>query len=181
MKQEILKLKKGTKGITLVALVVTIVVLLILAGITISTLFGDNGIITAARKAAEETKAGENDTDSKLGGLGDSINDILNGISIVEPKNIEDWEYELDKATNTIAIKKYKGRDTEVVIPNYIGGVKVKSVGMGLDTKTSKYANLWDSSICTSNNTPYAIRLFSRNYNKSYHIRRNRRNKRILF
>ncbi len=44
------------KGITLIALVITIIVLLILAGVTISTLTGDNGIITRASQAAEETE-----------------------------------------------------------------------------------------------------------------------------
>ncbi len=39
------------KGITLIALVVTIIVLLILSGITINTLFSDNGIISQAQKA----------------------------------------------------------------------------------------------------------------------------------
>ena len=38
------------KGITLVALVVTIVVLLILAGISITALFGDNGLIKRAQE-----------------------------------------------------------------------------------------------------------------------------------
>ena len=47
------------KGITLVALVVTIVVLLILAGISITALFGDNGIIARAKIAAEKTKEAE--------------------------------------------------------------------------------------------------------------------------
>lgn len=42
---------KNQKGITLVALVVTIVVLLILAGVTIAMLTGDNGIITNAKNA----------------------------------------------------------------------------------------------------------------------------------
>ena len=37
---------KRTKGITLIALVITIVVILILAGVTIATLTGDNRIIT---------------------------------------------------------------------------------------------------------------------------------------
>lgn len=45
-----------TKGITLVALVVTTIVLLILAGVTISTVFSDNGIITKAKYAAFATK-----------------------------------------------------------------------------------------------------------------------------
>ena len=42
---------KGQKGITLVALVVTIIVLIILAGISISLILGDNGIITKAKEA----------------------------------------------------------------------------------------------------------------------------------
>ena len=46
---------KKEKGITLIALVVTIVVLLILAGTSISMLKGDNGIITQAQKAKSST------------------------------------------------------------------------------------------------------------------------------
>ena len=45
-----------TKGITLIALVITIIVLLILAGVSISMLTGDNGILTQAEKAKEETE-----------------------------------------------------------------------------------------------------------------------------
>ena len=43
---------KSTSGITLIALVVTIIVLLILAGISIAMLTGDNGVITNAAKSA---------------------------------------------------------------------------------------------------------------------------------
>ena len=50
---------KRNKGITLIALVVTIIVLLILAGVTIALLTGDNGIITQANKAKENTEIGE--------------------------------------------------------------------------------------------------------------------------
>ena len=46
---------KEKKGITLIALIVTIVVLIILAGITISAIMGNNGIITKAQYAANET------------------------------------------------------------------------------------------------------------------------------
>jgi len=44
------------KGITLIALVVTIVVLLILAGVSINLVIGDNGIITRAKQAASATE-----------------------------------------------------------------------------------------------------------------------------
>ena len=42
---------KNNKGITLIALVITIIVLLILAGITIAMLTGENGLLTNANKA----------------------------------------------------------------------------------------------------------------------------------
>ena len=47
---------KEIKGITLVALVITIVVLLILAGVSINTVLGDDGIIKKAKEAAAATK-----------------------------------------------------------------------------------------------------------------------------
>ena len=50
---------KEMKGITLVALVVTIVVLLILAGVSINAVLGDNGIIKKANQAASITKEAE--------------------------------------------------------------------------------------------------------------------------
>ena len=57
MKKHVQKSKiKNQKGITLLALVITIIVLLILAGITISAITGDNGIIGNAGRAKEETE-----------------------------------------------------------------------------------------------------------------------------
>ena len=50
------ELKYGKKGITLISLVVTIIVLLILAGVTIATLTGDNGILTRATEAKNKTE-----------------------------------------------------------------------------------------------------------------------------
>ncbi len=47
---------KRNKGITLLALVITIIILLILAGITISAITGDNGIIGNASRAKEQTE-----------------------------------------------------------------------------------------------------------------------------
>ena len=48
------KIFKSTKGITLIALVVTIIVLLILAGVSIAMLTGNNGILTQGKRAKEE-------------------------------------------------------------------------------------------------------------------------------
>ena len=48
--------KKNARGITLIALVITIIVLLILAGVTINSLSGENGIITKSKEAKIKTE-----------------------------------------------------------------------------------------------------------------------------
>ncbi len=53
------KKKEANKGITLIALVITIIVLLILAGVSIATLMGDNGILTKTNDAKIGTTVGE--------------------------------------------------------------------------------------------------------------------------
>lgn len=50
---------KNNKGITLIALVVTIIVLLILAGVSIAMLTGDNGILTQSKTAKTDTEKAE--------------------------------------------------------------------------------------------------------------------------
>ncbi len=54
------------KGITLIALVITIIILLILASVTIATLTGENGIITKAMEAKQKTEEAQIDEQLKL-------------------------------------------------------------------------------------------------------------------
>lgn len=49
---------KGQRGITLIALVITIIVLLILAGVSIAMLTGQNGILTNSTKAKAQNELG---------------------------------------------------------------------------------------------------------------------------
>ena len=49
-------MKKDVKGITLIALVIAIIVLLILAAVSIAMLTGENGLLQKATKAKEENK-----------------------------------------------------------------------------------------------------------------------------
>lgn len=56
MKKNFEKIKKNTKGITLVALVVTIIILLLLAGITISALTANNGLINKTKISKVKTE-----------------------------------------------------------------------------------------------------------------------------
>ena len=69
-KEKISNMKRDSKGITLIALVITIIVLLILAGVTIATLTGDNGILTRATDASEQTKLADEKEKIELSAVG---------------------------------------------------------------------------------------------------------------
>ena len=70
---------KKNKGITLVALVVTIVVLLILAGVSINLVLGDNGIIAKAKEAQRKSaEASQNDLKG-MNGLVSEMEGVLAG------------------------------------------------------------------------------------------------------
>ena len=68
------------KGVTLISLVVSIVVLLILAGITIGTIFNDNGIIKKAQEAANATEEATKNDQAEINGLLNEMDSIINGI-----------------------------------------------------------------------------------------------------
>ena len=67
------------KGITLIALVITIIILLILAGITIRLITGDNGIIAQATRAKEETEKAQANEESVLENYEQYIEGSTNG------------------------------------------------------------------------------------------------------
>ena len=70
---------KGNKGITLIALVITIIVLLILAGVTIAALSGDNGILRRATEAKEQTNQKNDEETEKIGGYESTIDQYVDG------------------------------------------------------------------------------------------------------
>ena len=70
------------KGITLIALVITVIVLLILAGVSIAMLTGENGILNQAKKAKEETEIASEEEKVKLATSGALLQD--NGKSIIQ-------------------------------------------------------------------------------------------------
>ena len=80
-----MKRLKETKGITLVVLVVTIVILLILAGITINQLTGENGLFTRAKEASEKTT---------IRSAEEEINIVLN-------------EWQIEKATGSLTLEEF--------------------------------------------------------------------------
>lgn len=62
-------MKKQNKGITLVSLVVTIIILIILAGVSINAILGENGIITIAKQAKENMQKVQTDEQGQLNEL----------------------------------------------------------------------------------------------------------------
>ena len=73
------KLKKQVKGITLIALVVTIIVLLILAGIALNLTIGQNGIFSRAQTAANTWRNAETNEQLAMGELEGWMDGYMNG------------------------------------------------------------------------------------------------------
>ena len=71
--------RKKERGITLIALVITIIVLLILAGISIAMLSGDNGILNRAVQAKEATRGGEVQETVRLAATNNAGVDYIGG------------------------------------------------------------------------------------------------------
>ncbi len=104
-KKKFLKKEKSTiRGITLIALVITIIILLILAGISIMILTGKNGILEQATKAQEENRYKKAEEKVKLAVMGsyDTSNELdtihlknnLNNIDGIDPK-VEEISFNL--------------------------------------------------------------------------------------
>ena len=79
---------KKEKGITLIALVITIIVLLILAGITIASLSGENGILTRAQEARNKTIEAQEQEEQTLKEMEDYMDEVLEGEEPIEPTDI---------------------------------------------------------------------------------------------
>ena len=76
------KIKNDMKGITLIALVITIIVLLILAGVSIATLTGQNGILTQSQNAKEQTENSNNWEQVKLAVTAGKLENITKGTDL---------------------------------------------------------------------------------------------------
>ena len=101
------KLKCQIKGITLIALVVTIIVLLILAGVAINLTIGDNGIFKRAEKARDIWEIAQSDEQSEMDKAADFIERYENENRPLNSLNGEE-------TSNSIVYDKYGNK---VVVP----------------------------------------------------------------
>ena len=130
------KFLKETKGITLIALVLTIIILLILVGVTIATLTGDNGILSQAQNASEVTEIAQVEEGLQL-----EYSNVLIG-KHAGNENISD-----ENAILADAISNYNTRypEREPIIKENVGGeltiskvtLDSNSLQIGLDTTNS--------------------------------------------
>ena len=81
--------KKSTSGITLIALVITIIILLILAGVSISMVIGENGIATKAKEAKLRTEEAEKNEKKDLIKLENELEKIDEDERIIDFEKIK--------------------------------------------------------------------------------------------
>ena len=129
---------KQEKGITLIALVVTIVVLLILAGVSVNALFGNSGIIEKAKEAQSKMdKATENDQ-KQIGELTNWLDNQVNGTT-----GSDDNQTTLPKISTlvgTVVDKNTKAEDAygnKITIPK---GFKVLAKGTSTESASYTYS-----------------------------------------
>ena len=75
------KLLKENKAITLIALVITIIVLLIIAAVTLNLVLGENGLFSKAKQAKEDYKTAEENEELKMAQLYNQMNEYISGNS----------------------------------------------------------------------------------------------------
>lgn len=68
---------KKNQAITVIALIITVIVILILAGISISMISGDNGILTKSKLAKEQSNIGQFDEQTKLDGIDNQMSSMV--------------------------------------------------------------------------------------------------------
>jgi type II secretory pathway pseudopilin PulG len=68
---------KQQKGITLITLVITIVILIILAGVAISLTLSDNGLFSQAKKARDDYKVATNEETDGMANVLGAVNELL--------------------------------------------------------------------------------------------------------
>ena len=138
MKQKFKKMAKERRGVTLIALVITIIVLLILAGVTIAMLTGDNGIISKAMQAKNKTEEARKTEEAGL----KKIENYINGKSAEAGVVIQDLKSIKSDGTEgeVIGEKVSDGAEGVVPVPNgfyYVGGT-VKSGAVISDNLADK-------------------------------------------
>lgn len=102
---------KKERGITLIALVVTIITLIVLAGVSINLVFGENGVVVKAKKSKEE---------QKIATAKEKIELEISGAIIEKKGDMKPEDLILIDNKNGIKIKKVEGTNNIEVLDNKV-------------------------------------------------------------
>ena len=132
-------MKTQNKGITLITLVIAIVILLILAGISIASLVGENGLLTKARTSREKYEKATYQETINLVLIDENLNRMDKDISTDEfLKNVKE-ELEKDKIFDGSEMKIEQEDDKEKLIiktkEDYIFVIEDGETGNGSESK----------------------------------------------
>ena len=124
----------NNNGITLIALVITIIVLLILAGVTIASLTGENGLLERASRAKDETEVAQEKEQLDIATIGSYGQDgtidlelLAGNLSKIAGLTNESGEGITSSTTITLPYKvKYTGTGNEYTIDGQGNATKVK-------------------------------------------------------
>ena len=133
-------MKNKERGITLVALVVTIIILLILAGVTLGIVFGNTGLFERTKKAAEIYQKKENEEEELIKNLEKDI-DVYKGDNLVFTQEPTEWTKE--KVTVTIE-NKLQWCKLEYLKDEETGEWEEYTDKIEVDTNKKIYARLVD-------------------------------------
>lgn len=122
--------QQQSKGITLVSLVVTIIVLIILAGISINLVLGDKGIITVAKKAKENTELAKIEEETQLNELYTQLEEDDGTLSYEPIEKLIEFREKIATAITKEGVET-KQSDTADVMAENIGKIKDKVVQKG--------------------------------------------------
>lgn len=106
---------KRIKGITLISLVVTIIILLILAGISMNLILGDNGLLTRAKLAKEEYLNASEEEKEKLKELEEQMDNINKGLPENTPNTDAGTEVKVPEKWVTTYSAKFSTKDGKEV------------------------------------------------------------------
>ena len=106
---------RNTKGITLIALVVTIVVLIILAGVAINLSLSNNGIFNRAKQAREDYKHATNEEQSGLANVEKAMDEIAGGGTTNPPVEKSEIEKSRDAGTYMTAPTTLKDSNENLI------------------------------------------------------------------
>ena len=117
--------KRQNKAITLVSLVITIIILLILAGITIATLTGENGLFVRAQRAKIKSQLASAKEEVSLA-IAAKISENYDNIDSITPKMVVD---EINKKQgNSVYAENESSFQTNIVYPSNSHGIKEKII-----------------------------------------------------